>query len=126
IGAALEEVNRLSGARLVLFGAGSRRLGSLEKMIDRVPWSEARVRDSLSDIDVGLMPLPSDPYSRGKCGYKLLQYSAAGVPFVASPVGVNSEILTRAGMPAPIGQAEWVDALVDLITKPSLLRDLLG
>ena len=65
------------------------RLGALEALV-RVAWSENVQHESLADADVGLMPLPDDPYSRGKCAYKLLQYAAVAIPFVASPVGVNA------------------------------------
>jgi glycosyltransferase involved in cell wall biosynthesis len=126
VGTALEEVNRRCGARLVLFGTPSRRLGRLERLIDRVPWSEDRVRGSLAEVDMGLMPLPSDRYSTGKCGYKLLQYGAAAVPFVASPVGVNSDILALTRMPAPVTRDEWVDAILDLLARPATARELLG
>ena len=123
---ALVELNRRTAARLVLIGSTARRLGPLERLIDRVPWSKGTEKVSLSAVDVGLMPLPDDPYSRGKCGYKLLQYSAATVPFVASPVGVNSEILARTGMPAVSSPAEWLDAITELLAKPAAERQRLG
>lgn len=111
----LLELHRRAGARLMLIGTAQPRLGRLEVLIDRVAWSEDVQHHALADADVGLMPLPDDAYSRGKCGYKLLQYAAAAIPFVASPVGVNAAILQQFGMPAPRTGDEWVDALVHLL-----------
>ena len=57
------------------------------------PWSREREVEELAGIDIGIMPLPDDAWSRGKCGFKLLQYMAVGRPVVASPVGVNTAIV---------------------------------
>ena len=70
--------------------------------------SEAQM---LARFDIGVMPLPDDPWTRGKCGYKLLQYYAAGVPAIASPVGVNATLLERGGGFAVTGPRAWGAAL---------------
>ena len=62
--------------------------------IERVPWSAAGEIEALRSADIGIMPLADDPWTRAKCGFKLLQYMAAGLPCAASPVGVNREIVT--------------------------------
>ncbi len=60
-----------------------------------LPWAEETEARDVAGFDVGVMPLPDDDFTRGKCGVKLLQYMAAGVPGVASPVGVNSDIVVH-------------------------------
>ncbi|MDH6108525.1 glycosyltransferase involved in cell wall biosynthesis [Kitasatospora sp. MAP12-15] len=123
---ALAEVHRRTGARLTLIGTTRRSLGALEGIVDRVDWSEARQGAALAELDVGLMPLPDTAYSRGKCGYKLLQYGAAGLPAVADPIGVNAEILARFGLPAPRGAGEWAEALLGLLGCSAATRERLG
>ena len=101
----LLELNRRCGARLTLIGTTCPSLGALERIIDRYAWSEQVQHDALATADVGLMPLHDDPYSRGKCGYKLLQYAAAGLPAVASPVGTNASILAALQLPGARSRA---------------------
>jgi glycosyltransferase involved in cell wall biosynthesis len=113
---ALLEVNRRTGARVTLIGTTRPHLGALEKIIDRVEWSEAVQREALATLDVGIAPVPDELYERGKCGYKLLQYAAAGTVAVGSPVGVNSTILSRFGLPAATTDDEWVEAITSLLT----------
>ena len=81
-----------------------------------VPWLAADEPVLSRKFDIGIMPLEDDAVQRGKCGLKLLQYMAAGLPTVASPVGVNAAIV----QPGVTGFAartepEWRDALVTLI-----------
>ena len=57
------------------------------------PWIEAQETDEICRFNVGIMPLTDTPWSRGKCGYKLIQYMACGVPVIASPVGINTTIV---------------------------------
>jgi glycosyltransferase involved in cell wall biosynthesis len=83
-----------------------------------VPWSEEAEADFLGSITIGLMPLADGAWERGKCSFKMLQYMAAGRPCVASPVGMNSELLAE----AEIGRAattldEWSEALSSLLAE---------
>jgi len=73
-------------------------MGAIQKDLDEVsgkliPWNAETETKELTRFDVGIMPLPDTPWERGKCGFKLIQYMAAGLPVIASPVGVNSEIV---------------------------------
>lgn len=57
------------------------------------PWNAATEIEDLLKMDVGIMPLTPDPWSEGKCGFKLIQYMSLGIPALASPVGVNTVII---------------------------------
>ncbi len=81
-----------------------------------VPWSLESEAARLAECHVGLAPLPSDPFARGKCGYKLLQYYAAGLPAVASPVGVH-RTLAEGGALLARTPAEWTAALRRLLEE---------
>ncbi len=90
-----------------------------------VPWDEASEAAEIAGMDIGLMPLFDDEWSRYKCGFKLLQYMAAGVPGIASPVGVNAEII-RHGHNGFLASTpgEWETALERLLTDAVLRRQL--
>lgn len=112
---ALLALNRSHGLRLELISRGEAPLGELEEIVDRVEWSAETALPRLNQSDFGIMPLPDTPYTRGKCAYKLLQYSAAGLPAVASPVGANREALAAVGGSAADSIDEWVGAIEELI-----------
>jgi glycosyltransferase involved in cell wall biosynthesis len=122
----LLEIHRRTGARLVLVGDGRRRQPRLEPIIDRVQWSEPWVFSNTADCDIGIMPLTDDLYGRGKCGYKLLQYAAVGLPMVGSAVGINRELLDKFGMPACESDSDWMDALGQLFGQTSQSREASG
>jgi glycosyltransferase involved in cell wall biosynthesis len=122
----LLEIHRRTGARLVLIGASKGYRGDLEVMIDRVPWSEENQAVLLKSMDVGVMPLANNPYERGKCAYKLLQYGAAGVPAIGSPVGVNGDVLAGSGGWMASSQDEWLEALTDALEMSEARRTEIG
>jgi hypothetical protein len=126
IAPALLEVNRRTGARLTMMTSGSLALGPLDAMIDRVPWSMASVRTELAEWDIGINPLRDGLWERGKCAYKLLQYGAAGLAAVGSPVGVGAAILASAELPAPRTHEDWVEALVAMLGASAAIRSGLG
>ena len=103
-------------------------VGALEKDLSGVPveawsWSEETEVQSIQMFDIGIMPLMDTPWERGKCGYKLIQYMACGLPVVASLVGVNGEIIKHGdnGFLAH-DLHEWEQALCHLLSDQGLRR----
>jgi glycosyltransferase involved in cell wall biosynthesis len=86
--------------------------------------AETEVTD-LDGIDIGVMPLPEDKWSKGKCGLKALQFMALGIPTICSPVGVNKEIIQDDvnGFLAT-SKAEWIEKLTRLLRSPELRHRL--
>jgi glycosyltransferase involved in cell wall biosynthesis len=123
---ALREVHRRTGARLTVIGTSRATLRDLETMIDRVPWSEDAQHATLASLDIGIAPVPDNPYTRGKCGYKILQYAAAGTPAIASPVGVNRRMLSELGLPAAESIDDWIDAILVLLEASADTRAACG
>lgn len=89
--------------------------------LDVVSWSEDTEVREIQSMDIGVMPLTDTPWARGKCGYKLIQYMACGLPVVASPVGVNREIVEHGvnGFLAETNE-EWQSAIETLLADEEL------
>lgn len=105
------------GAAFRSIGASVERQESTE--LEFVPWSEEQEIQLIGSLDIGVMPLPDTPWTRGKCGYKLIQYMACGLPVIASPVGVNREIVDHGvnGFLAH-NESEWKSAVEFLLSNP--------
>lgn len=90
------------------------------------PWNEASEVEDLARMNIGLMPLESDTWSEGKCGFKLIQYLAIGIPAIASPIGVNKEIIEE-GINGYLAtsESEWKGGIEKLI-HDSTLRSEMG
>jgi glycosyltransferase involved in cell wall biosynthesis len=107
----------------VLRVVGARGVDMPGVEIETVPWTEATEVDSIASCAVGVMPLEDSPWERGKCGYKLIQYMACGLPVVASAVGANVEIVQNEQNGFLVRSAdEWVSALGTLLASPELRR----
>lgn len=119
----LEQLARTRRIRLVVIGGGSVQIPGVE--VKSVPWSADTEAIEISRCHIGVMPLTDSPWERGKCGYKLIQYMACGLPVVASPVGVNREIVQpdRNGLLAD-GDAQWLEALVALVDDAAMRQRL--
>ena len=78
---------------LIIRVVGAGRANATHSPFEFLDWSEDEEITSIQGMDIGIMPLPNEPWARGKCGYKLIQYMACGLPVIASPVGVNSDIV---------------------------------
>lgn len=105
--------------RISVIGAGPK--GDVGPRIVHEDWVEEREVAMIQKMDIGIMPLPDEPWARGKCGYKLIQYMACGLPVIASPVGVNAEIVAH-GISGFLvrTEREWADAIRCLARDPEL------
>jgi glycosyltransferase involved in cell wall biosynthesis len=111
-------------ANVVAIGAKDFQIDGVDLQIKQ--WSEEQEVNELQNIDVGIMPLDDTPWSRGKCGFKLIQYMACSKPVIASPVGVNTEIVEHGvnGFLASTN-AEWIEYL-QILQKDPELRENMG
>jgi glycosyltransferase involved in cell wall biosynthesis len=111
---------RYPNLQLRLIGAGS-DLASKAEGSELREWSRETEAVLLSDSDIGIMPLPDTEFTRGKCGLKLIQYMAAGLPVVASTVGANCTIV-RDGVNGFLVNdvRQWAECLSELIDNPQL------
>jgi glycosyltransferase involved in cell wall biosynthesis len=92
-------------------------------VVENAPWRIDTEQAHLSSFDIGIMPLWDSVWTRGKCGYKILQYMGVGTAVVASDVGVNSEII-RSGENGFLARTEedWVQSLGSLIENAEQRR----
>jgi len=109
---------------LKIVGAGTVTLPGVRTVCE--DWSVDREREQLRSFDIGLAPLDDGEWSKGKCGLKVLVYMASGIPVVASPYGVNGEII-RDGENGLLAASddEWLERLVALI-RDAEMRKLIG
>ena len=110
----IELLSQESKVHLVLIGAGNIKPFPNVSM-EVLPWSENIERGLSQKFDVGIMPLVDGPFERGKSGYKLIQYMASSLPVVASPVGVNQQIVEpQVNGYLATSSKHWLTALRDL------------
>ncbi len=100
-------------------------LQHLGQQLDYRRWRPGIENDLLPQFTIGIMPLVDSEWARGKCAFKMLQYMAAGVPVVTSPVGMNRVILEagEVGFSANSTQ-DWVEALIGLLDNSELASGL--
>jgi len=88
-------------------------------------WTLETEVENLHRFDIGIMPVPDDEWSRGKGGYKLLQYMALGIPSVASPVGINSKLLSHGETGYLVStEEEWFQKLEELVVNAQLRQSM--
>jgi len=122
--ALLQEIAEACDLTIRVVGAGPQR--DVLPRFEFLDWSEAAEVGMIRGMDIGIMPLPDEPWARGKCGYKLIQYMACGLPVVASPVGVNAEIVEE-GVNGYLAREpqDWALAIRTLAADP-VLRETMG
>ena len=92
--------------------------------VELIRWEAATEVRELKRLRAGLAPLPDDAWTRGKCGLRLLQYLAAGVPAVASPVGTQAQVIAAGAALSACTEADWHEALRRLLEDESLAGDV--
>ncbi len=127
----------MSGARACLSAAGRATPGLTLRLVcdtqidvknlnvELCPWSVATEARNLAAADIGISWLADIPFNRGKCGLKVLQYMAAGLPVVANPIGVTPQLVIhgKTGFLASTA-AEWAEAIARLAANPELRRQM--
>lgn len=122
----LKELCSNGMVRVRAVGAGKMAERDYFPGLDLIEWTEEDEVAEVQRMDIGIMPLVDSPFERGKSGYKLIQYMACGLPVIASPVGVNREIVAEgeSGFLAT-SEGDWNQAL-RLLTADAALREGLG
>lgn len=112
-----------TGTRCVLVGAAPNQFPGLKA--EYVAWSEATEADVLSRMSVGLCPLADTPWNRGKSGYKIIQYMAAGRATLTSPVGIAASLVESGATGFHCASPDdWYSHLVRLYREPALCAAL--
>lgn len=119
-----EELARTHRFRLKVVGAGQPvRIPGVE--VDCRAWNLQTEAEEFRSCDIGVYPLWDDQWSRGKCGYKALQFMASGVPVAASAIGMNNQIIRHGTDGLLIGSSQqWASSLAALLDSPELRRKL--
>jgi glycosyltransferase involved in cell wall biosynthesis len=121
----LQQFVQGGAARFRAVGAGTEAEADRFPGLELVEWSEATEVTEVQGFDIGIMPLRDVPFDRGKSGFKLIQYMACGVPVIASPVGVNCDIVTEGENGLLAADADqWMTTLNRLVADASLRRKL--
>ena len=104
---------RVPGLRLIVIA--DQTISPAGLPLEHVPWSPASEAEALCRGDIGIAPMPRDPWTLGKCGFKIVQYMAAGLPVIASPVGAAAELVSpgQTGF-LPATADQWIDAMATL------------
>jgi glycosyltransferase involved in cell wall biosynthesis len=123
---ALKIIKKKYGDKVYFKVIGSVDYQHAELNIQGLPWTKETEIKDLQEIDIGIMPLPDDEWTKGKCGLKGLQYMALAIPTIMSPIGVNTEIIQDGenGFLAA-GTDEWVKKL-SLLIDSEKLRETIG
>jgi glycosyltransferase involved in cell wall biosynthesis len=120
---AIRDVAKRHKIRFRVIGAPQYECDGVD--LELVQWrSESEVED-LRPIDIGIMPMPDNPWSRGKCGMKAIQYMAMAIPTIVSPIGFNKELIqhNQNGLLAETAE-DWVNCLERLIVDKKLRKQL--
>jgi glycosyltransferase involved in cell wall biosynthesis len=118
-----QAISKTRGIQVVAIGANQIEMVGVNLQI--LAWQESTEVQELQQLDIGVMPLINGPWEQGKCGFKLIQYMAAGVSCIASPIGVNTKIIEH-GVNGFLASTptEWINAFQLLIDNPELRKQM--
>jgi glycosyltransferase involved in cell wall biosynthesis len=110
---------------LSLVTIGDKGLGTCPLLVEHIDWSVDGEAAALVRGDIGIAPTPADRWTLGKCGFKIIQYMAAGLPVIASPVGANAQIVgpEQTGL-LPATDADWPRAIARLAGDAALRANM--
>jgi glycosyltransferase involved in cell wall biosynthesis len=119
----LQELSRRRPFRLLVVGSPEYRIQGVES--SSRPWRAERELEDLHEMDIGIMPLPSDPWTSLRSHLKVRQYMGVGLPSVASPIGVNRGLIQH-GVNGYLAASEdeWLWCLTRLLDDPELRCDM--
>ena len=118
----LQRFSKLHPLRLIVVGGSSPSIPGVE--IIECDWSLEKEVEMINQFTVGVMPLPDNSWTRGKCAYKLIQYMSCGIPCIASPVGANLDVVRASNGILASSSDDWLQALRRLHNDPSLRSEL--
>lgn len=125
--AVLRAVEQLPNSRLRIVSNGVLPEYRSHPKVEQWRWNQERELMALQSFDIGLMPLPDTEQTRGKCGFKMLQCMACGVPVVASAVGANRGLFAGSGAGILVEPGEdWTGAILTIAGQPRATRAQLG
>ena len=122
----LQEIfKKFSSEFNVIFSAIGINASAEGLSMQSVEWAAETEVENLKKFDIGIMPLTDGLFEHGKCGYKIIQYMACGIPVIASPIGINTKIIQHGvnGFLAST-ESEWRDAMQKLILDDGLRRSM--
>lgn len=122
----LEDLSQHPGIEIRVISNKKRLINTLKNIhINYIHWDRNREVEDLQGFDIGIMPLPNNTWTKGKCGFKLIQYMSVGLPVVCSPVGANTKIVEDEvnGFFAKTIR-EWHDKILFLANNKELRRKM--
>jgi glycosyltransferase involved in cell wall biosynthesis len=118
----LQQLSRERPVRLHVVGGPAPAIAGVE--VIELPWSLEQELPLIQQFDVGVMPLPDNPWTRGKCAYKLIQCMACGIPVVASRVGANVDAVPPECGFLVESSEQWLDAFRRLLADSNLRQQM--
>jgi glycosyltransferase involved in cell wall biosynthesis len=119
---ALNAIGKEGPVRLIVIGGTAPDIPNVE--IVEYRWTEDTEIEHINTFDIGIMPLPDNEWSRGKCAFKLIQYMACGVPVIGSAIGANLDVVeSNCGFLASTTD-DWIHAFRRLRDDPGLRKKM--